>query len=103
MTRAQAPDTARSAAYDRGMLLIFGMTPRERVLAVVAFVCEYCGVHATQHVIESANRFSLFFIPLFAVSRQHFVVCSNCGGTTALTREQATHGMEWAQRNRRIH
>lgn len=84
------------------MFLIFGVTPRERVLAVVAFVCEYCGVHATQQVIESASRFSIFFIPMFTVSRRHFVVCSNCGGATALTREQATHGIEWAERNRQV-
>ena len=84
------------------MFLIFGVTPRERVLATVAFACEYCGTHATQHVSESASRLSLFFIPLFAVSRRYFVVCSNCGGTTTLTRDQATHGIEWAARNRQV-
>lgn len=84
------------------MFLIFGVTPRERVLANVSFVCEYCGTHAPQRVLESASRFSLFFIPLFTVSRQYFVICSNCGGTTTLTREQATHGVEWAARNRQV-
>jgi hypothetical protein len=84
------------------MLLIFGTTLRDRILAVVSFVCEYCGTHATQDVIESATKFSLFFIPLFTVSRRYVVVCSNCGGTTALTREQATHGLEWAARNRQV-
>lgn len=84
------------------MFLIFGVTPRERVMAVVAFACEYCGTQATQHVIESASKFSAFFIPLFTVSRRYFVVCSNCGGATALTRDQATHGIEWAARNRQM-
>jgi hypothetical protein len=84
------------------MLLIFGTTVRDRVLTVVTFVCEYCRVHAAQDVVESATRFSFFFIPLFTVSRRYFVICSNCGGMTALTREQATHGIEWVARNRQV-
>jgi hypothetical protein len=84
------------------MLLIFGTTLRDRILAVVSFVCEYCGTRSTQDVIESATKFSVFFIPLFTVSRRYVVVCSNCGGATALTREQATHGLEWAARNRQV-
>ena len=84
------------------MLLIFGTTLRDRVLTVVTFVCEYCRMRAAQEVVESGTRFSLFFIPLFTVSRRYFVTCSNCGGTTPLTREQATHGIEWAARNRQV-
>jgi hypothetical protein len=84
------------------MFLIMGVTPRERVLTEVTFVCEYCRVAAVQHVVESASRFSVFFIPLFPVSKSHYVVCSNCGGMTALTKEQAAHGMEWAARNRQL-
>lgn len=86
----------------RRMLLIFGATPRERLLTPVTFVCEYCRTRAEQHVVESATKFSIFFIPLFTVSKRYFVACSNCGGTTALTKEQATHGVEWAARNRQM-
>ena len=84
------------------MFLIFGVTPSERVLTVVAFVCEYCGLHATQHVVESASRLSVFFLPLFALSRRYFVVCANCGGTTPLTWDQAMHGVEWASHHREV-
>ena len=74
--------------------------------ADVAFSDELAGadleVHAVQHVIERASRFSLFFLPLFTVSRTYANVCSNCGGVTPLTREQATHGLEWAERNRQV-
>jgi transcription elongation factor Elf1 len=84
------------------MFLIFGTTLRDRVLVVVAFVCEFCGAHAQQNVVESATKVSLFFIPLFTISRRYFVTCTNCGGTTALSREQATNGIEWAARNRRV-
>ena len=84
------------------MLLIFGTTLRERLLTVVTFICEFCRTPAPQDVVESATRFSFFFIPLFTVSRRYFVVCSNCGGMTPLTRDQATHGAEWAARNRQM-
>lgn len=84
------------------MFLIFGMAPRDRVLAVVHFVCEFCGTPAPQNVIESATRFSVFFIPLFTLSRRYSVACTNCGDATGLTREQATHGLDWAARNRQV-
>lgn len=84
------------------MFLIFGTTRRDRVLAVVHFVCTYCGVAAPQQVIERATKISLFFIPLFTVGRRHSVVCTNCGGDTPLSRQQAENGLEWAQRNRQV-
>lgn len=84
------------------MFLLFGTSLRDRVLTVVQFVCTACGVAAPQQVIERATRFSLFFIPLFTVGRRHSVVCTNCGTSTPLTREQAEHGLEWAERNRQV-
>jgi hypothetical protein len=84
------------------MFLIFGTTLRDRVLVAVRFICEYCRTDARQDVIENATKVSLFFIPLFTVSRRYVNVCSNCGATTALTKEQATNGIEWAARNRQV-
>ncbi|SFN60209.1 zinc-ribbon domain-containing protein [Mycetocola miduiensis] len=84
------------------MLLIFGTTVRDRVLVVVRFICEYCRTDASQDVIESATKFSVFFLPLFTVGRRYVNVCRNCGGATPLTKEQATHGIEWAARNRQM-
>ncbi|MET0933331.1 MAG: zinc-ribbon domain-containing protein [Mycetocola sp.] len=84
------------------MLLIFGTTLRDRVLVVVRFLCQYCNTDASQDVIESATKVSFFFLPLFTVSRRYFVACSHCGGTTALTKDQATNGIEWAARHRQM-
>jgi len=84
------------------MFLLFGTALRERVLTIVSFVCHFCGKDASQEVVEQSTKFSLFFIPLFTISRRHFVACSNCGGMTALTRQQANNGIEWAQRNRQM-
>ncbi len=84
------------------MFLIFGTTLRDRVLDTVRFVCTYCGVAAQQRIIESATKLSLFFIPLVTLGRRHAVVCTNCGGATPLTKDQARHGLDWAARNREI-
>ena len=84
------------------MFLLFGTTLRDKVLVTVTFICEYCRMSAAQDVYERANKFSLFLVPLFTFSRHYAVVCSNCGGTTSLTREQATNGIEWAARSRQM-
>jgi hypothetical protein len=82
------------------MILLFGTRASLALLAVVTFVCQHCGTAAEQHVYKRTLRFTLFFIPLFPVSRGYYVECSHCGGTTALTEDQATHGVEWAARTR---
>lgn len=84
----------------RTVILIFGIRPTESVLVVVDFVCNYCHTAASQTVYKQMNRLSLFFIPVFSVLTKYFVECSNCGGVTPLTREQAHHSLEWAARTR---
>ncbi len=71
------------------MILIFGVRPYFTTLAVVSFVCGFCGQHVPQEVYERVNKFTLFFLPLFRTSTRHFVECSNCGGTTQVTEQQA--------------
>ena len=78
------------------MLLIFGTRAYETLLVLVSFVCPHCGVDARQRVMKTANRFTLFFVPLFAFSTKYYVHCDNCGVATALTRDQASHSLEWA-------
>ncbi len=82
------------------MLLIFGTTLRDRVLEIVRFVCTFCGVDAAQEIVERATKVSVFFVPLLTLARRHEVVCTRCGGATPLTKDQARHGLEWAERNR---
>lgn len=81
------------------MLLIFGWRPYITNLALVTFVCGFCGQNVPQQVSKQVNKFTLFFLPLFATSTKHFVVCSNCGGTTELTAQQADvmQQQAWAQ------
>jgi hypothetical protein len=80
------------------MLLIFGTRVSETIINVVAFVCGYCGVRATQNVIKRSNRFTLFFIPLIPLSTKYLNECTNCGGQTALTAHQADNSLAWSQK-----
>ena len=89
-------------AYAVAMLVIFGTTVRDRVLDTVRFICTFCGVDAPQELVERATRLSIFFIPLLTLGRRHEVVCTRCGGATSLTKDQARHGLEWAERNREL-
>jgi transcription elongation factor Elf1 len=82
------------------MLLIFGTRAFETLMVLVFFSCPHCGVHAQQRVTQIANKFTFFFLPLFAVSRKYFVECDNCGAVTALTSQQAAHSIEWAASQR---
>ena len=77
------------------MLLIFGSRVSQTILTVVTFVCGYCDVQAPQNVIKLTNRFTLFFVPLFSFSTRYVNQCTNCGGETALTAEQARHSLAW--------
>jgi hypothetical protein len=79
---------------------LFGTKLGETLLVVVSFICERCGTRAPQRVFKRSTKVTLFFIPLFSLSSSYFVECSNCAAATALTREQATHGVEWAARER---
>ncbi|MCU1406082.1 MAG: zinc-ribbon protein [Glaciihabitans sp.] len=81
------------------MFLLLGTRYTDTIINVVSFVCGFCGVHADQNVIKRANRFTLFFIPLFSISTSYVNVCTNCGGNTELTKDQAQHSLDWA-RNR---
>jgi Fe2+ or Zn2+ uptake regulation protein len=71
------------------MLLIFGTRAVVAMLATVQFVCGVCRTNAAQRVFSEATKFTLFFIPTFTLSTRHYVVCTNCGATVPISREQA--------------
>ena len=84
------------------MFLLFGTHPSQSIVNTVTFDCNYCGQHATQNVVKVANKFTIFFIPLFTFGKSFYVQCSNCGGVTDLTEAQANHSLEWAAKNRSV-
>jgi hypothetical protein len=79
------------------MFLILGTRLSQAVINVVSFVCGYCGVLAPQHVVRRRTKFTLFFLPLFTVATRFVNECTNCGGVTELTAEQARHSVAWVE------
>ena len=79
------------------MLLIFGTRAYVTALALVQFVCSVCHQNAAQRVLKQVNKFTFFFISTFPVSTRHFVVCTNCGATIPITREQADQYVQTPQ------
>jgi hypothetical protein len=71
------------------MLLIFGIKGYISHLAIVMLVCQNCGNPAAHRVEEQTRKFTLFFVPLFRISRKHSLTCTFCAQTTSITTEQA--------------
>jgi transcription elongation factor Elf1 len=71
------------------MFLFIGVFPREREIAAATFRCDHCNEEAAQRIIERGSRLWLFFLPLFTFARRYFMICSNCGWTTEVSRELA--------------
>jgi hypothetical protein len=78
------------------VILLFGMRTSVAVRATVWFVCHFCGFDAAQRVVERRRRLTLFWIPLFTVSRSSANVCTNCGREVELSREQVDNAERWA-------
>jgi hypothetical protein len=79
------------------VFLLFGINSSHKIINVVTFVCRFCGVAAPQNVVKSANRFTVFFLPLFSFSTRYHNECTNCGGQTPLSAAQARHSLDWVQ------
>ncbi|MEK0153934.1 zinc-ribbon domain-containing protein [Arthrobacter oryzae] len=68
------------------MLLLFGLKTVVRALPGRLSVCRYCGQYVQQHLEERASKFTLFFIPVFTMSRSYQITCSNCGQRSSLSK-----------------
>jgi hypothetical protein len=62
------------------MLFIFGIGPRSKVIEEMPFVCPVCQTPTSYQIKQHRSYFSLFFIPLFPVSKAKlgFKECLNC-------------------------
>ncbi len=79
------------------MLIIFGLRRRGHRLANVFAMCGVCHSPAAQGIVRVKTFFSLFFIPFIPVGTKYRSVCTMCGATSSLTREQADHAVASAQ------
>jgi hypothetical protein len=78
----------RSLTETRPMI-IFGFRSYAKLLAMLTFVCANCRNPAAHRVVQYTRKFTLFFLPLFPISRRRAMTCTFCGTSTRLTREQA--------------
>ncbi|GAA5172379.1 MULTISPECIES: zinc-ribbon domain-containing protein [Amycolatopsis] len=70
-------------------MIIYGWRRKVHDLATTTYLCARCG-NPSAHVLRRAvTKVTLFFIPLFPVSSKYFTVCTFCGATNALTKDQA--------------
>jgi zinc ribbon protein len=70
-------------------MLIWGFKLYSAVLATFVYVCENCHQQAAHQLVKRVRKFSLFFIPLFPVSTKYTDVCTFCGRTMPIAKEQA--------------
>jgi hypothetical protein len=82
------------------VLIIFGIRRRGHRLANVFALCGVCRSPAAQGVIRIKTFFTLFFIPLIPLGSKYRSVCTMCGATTNLTKQQADHAMVTARQQR---
>ena len=69
-------------------MIIFGFRSFVKQLAIVTLVCGRCHNPAAHRVLQVTRMFTLFFIPLFPVSRSRHMTCTFCGAGTRLTKAQ---------------
>lgn len=70
-------------------MIIFGLKGYQTLLGVVTLVCGFCHTPAAQRVERLTNKFTLFFVPLFAVSTKHVLQCAMCGARSPLGAQEA--------------
>jgi hypothetical protein len=67
------------------MLLLFGFKTVHKSLPGRHASCQYCRSFVHHTLAERATKFTLFFIPLFTVSRKFQITCSNCGYISSIS------------------
>ena len=80
------------------MLVIFGSRPRQKGHNVyVQDVCGQCHNPHNMQLVEVSHWFTLFFIPIFKVMKQYFIVCPTCGAARKVPNKQAKQIIEQAK------
>jgi hypothetical protein len=70
-------------------MIIYGWKRYVQVLAVLTLVCQQCALPAEHVLRRLTTKVTLFFIPLFPVSRRHTLACTACAAENKISREQA--------------
>ncbi|GAA2223716.1 hypothetical protein GCM10010232_05410 [Streptomyces amakusaensis] len=70
-------------------MIIFGTKGYIHQLAILTFVCGFCGNPAAHTLRKRITKFTLFFVPLFPVSTKFATQCTFCGAERKASQEEA--------------
>jgi hypothetical protein len=71
------------------LLILFGTRGTVRTLAMITFICNNTNQPAAHRLSKITRWFTLFFVPVFPISRRHVLTCAACGQSSRITNEQA--------------
>jgi hypothetical protein len=67
------------------MFLIWGIRWYAVPLGQLAYDCGRCGRKKVHSAVARRGKFTLFFIPLFPVSKKYLIQCNICGSGSEST------------------
>ncbi|MDQ0377698.1 zinc-ribbon domain-containing protein [Amycolatopsis thermophila] len=70
-------------------MIIYGWRRSVQELATATYLCGNCHNPSAHALRRAVTKFTLFFIPLFPISSKYFTVCTFCGMTNKLTKDEA--------------
>ena len=59
-------------------MIVYGYRKRNKVMGKFSQPCPRCQQNVPQTFVRSRNWFTLFWIPVFPVTKKTLVLCSNC-------------------------
>lgn len=71
------------------MLVIFGLSRKERPLGLIALACMVCGHPGPQSLVHRRTRFTLFFVPVLPLRSRLETRCPVCGTARRTDRAEA--------------
>lgn len=71
------------------MLVIFGLSRKDRPMGLVGLRCAVCGHPGPQSLVHRRTRFTLFFVPVLPLRARHLTHCPTCGTTRTIGGDEA--------------
>lgn len=69
--------------------IIYGYRTRNNVMGQTQYVCQKCGQNSAHSVVRTRYQMTLFFVPLFTVSKKTTARCNICGFQEKMDNKQA--------------
>jgi hypothetical protein len=70
-------------------VIIYGYRTSNQVMGQLPQLCQRCQRQGMQTVVRSRRMFTLFWIPLFPISKKTVMRCSLCGNQMQIDNAQA--------------